>query len=333
MNAGRLAPENDRKQRYSWVHDLDTHHYGGGKATRDTHAVLTHFLGWQTFDSTCNGSAVRRLKLLAGYIWYLLKLPKRSVFFIQLPQNGYASKVLLPLLLHRFTTIALLHDIDSLRGAKGGTADDVILKADYIITTGTLLDRLPPTDKKNVVRLEAWDYILNDGFEPPAAHQDALVLHAGNLAVTKIPELYDPAVTRRPILFYGAPYDTTVARPDDFYKGPFDGNNPRIVEPVSYGLVWEERRDYERWNQPNKFSLYLAMGLPVIIWDEAFAAAFVKAQNCGICIPSLHEMDAAMAAVSTEDYAQMRENAQRLGALVRRGAFLEEALKRLGFDF
>ena len=45
----------------------------------------------------------------------------------------------------------------------------------------------------------------------------------------------------------------------------------------------------------HKLSLYLAVGLPVIIWEKAAEAEFVLKENVGVTVKSLYELPQRLA--------------------------------------
>ena len=57
-----------------------------------------------------------------------------------------------------------------------------------------------------------------------------------------------------------------------------------------------------RFNNPHKLSLYVALGLPVIVWREAAIAEFVLKQGIGITVSDLLELNDISTKVSTEGY-------------------------------
>ena len=77
-----------------------------------------------------------------------------------------------------------------------------------------------------------------------------------------------------------------------------------------------------------KFSLYLAAGIPVIIWGEAALAGFVKRYNVGITINDLYEIDEKVKALSNKDYEEMKKNIAPFSEAVRNGAFMKKAIER-----
>ena len=104
-----------------------------------------------------------------------------------------------------------------------------------------------------------------------------------------------------------------------------------------YGLVWDGdsietcsggKGEYLKINNPHKLSLYLAVGLPVIIWDEAAEADFVLRENVGFTVRSLYELPGKMSDISDNNYEIMKKNAETVGARLRNGEYLTMALKK-----
>ena len=104
---------------------------------------------------------------------------------------------------------------------------------------------------------------------------------AGSLWPAKVAWLYRAEAPRPALLLHGHGYDAAQnAGLGDSFGGPFDPDNPVFEPPVGWGLVWDGAKldsgdtglDYERFNQPHKISLYLACGLPLIVWSEGYAA-------------------------------------------------------------
>lgn len=106
----------------------------------------------------------------------------------------------------------------------------------------------------------------------------------------------------------------------------------------SWGLVWDGDSletctgtcgRYLALNNPHKLSLYLAAGIPVVIWEGAALASFVTTHGVGIAIGSLRELPARLAAVSDGEYARLRAAAAALGEELRAGAFTRRVLEGL----
>lgn len=325
--------------RYIWCHDISAHVHGGTKAMRDVNTILINS-GWQIYDTSCHGSA---LKKIAGLIISLIKLmsmPKNNTFFVQLPQYGLVKRVQMHFIIRRFKTITLLHDIDRLRSGQGGSSEKFASRSDYLISTGRLHEYLPSIQKPgHYVQLEAWDYLLNPSREI-SVRPDGHVIYAGSMGPRKSIGIFRPEISRIPLVLYGTLSEPEKKRSIDTYMGPFNAEDPNIEIDVSWGLIWEGGiedthaligNDYEKINQPHKLSFYLACGIPVIVWGGSYIATYVAEKKCGIAIASLDHMQAAIGNISVEEFEQIRRNAQAIGLRLRQGMALREALETLGF--
>ena len=105
----------------------------------------------------------------------------------------------------------------------------------------------------------------------------------------------------------------------------------------SFGLVWDgasldacegRQGEYLRYNNPHKLSLYMAAGLPVILWRQSALADFVEQSGVGLLTDSLQDLDGLIRSVSPARYDRMCRQAELTGADVRRGAYLTTALKQ-----
>ena len=92
--------------------------------------------------------------------------------------------------------------------------------------------------------------------------------------------------------------------------------------------------DYLRFINPHKMSLYLAAGLPVVVWDESAVADFVVRKEIGFAVHSLDELPKRIGDMSAEEYAAMAQNARQLGRSIPKGEFtrpaVATALRRMG---
>lgn len=104
-----------------------------------------------------------------------------------------------------------------------------------------------------------------------------------------------------------------------------------------FGLVWDgDSADacagntgaYLRYNNPHKTSLYLACGMPVIVWREAAIADFVLKNEVGIVVESLSGLDEIISAISDESYQKMCKNAARIGQKLRAGEYFKAAMEQ-----
>lgn len=124
------------------------------------------------------------------------------------------------------------------------------------------------------------------------------------------------------------------------YFGSYPPDILPITMEADYGLVWDGDTadtcsgvygEYLKINNPHKTSLYLASGIPVIIWRKAALAAFVEQEKCGIVIDSLDEIYKKISECSPQQYTEMKFNAKRLSKLLRNGFYTKNVLLQLSF--
>lgn len=107
---------------------------------------------------------------------------------------------------------------------------------------------------------------------------------------------------------------------------------PAAVAETDYGLVWDGSGadeiegglgEYLQYNNSHKCGLYLASGLPVIVWSRAGMAAFVRENRCGICIERLGELSDRL---QDADYDELKKNVRAVSDKLQRGDYLSDAL-------
>ncbi|AMO22839.1 sugar transferase [Ramlibacter solisilvae] len=276
-------------------------------------------------------------------------LPSGGHVLIEYPFAQRKRSFLLRLLCRRrgLKLYGLIHDLDSLRNADSSVKREVaILKTfDGLISHSPAMTRWLREQgvAAPIAELELFDYCAAPG---PAWHEGGLdtplkVACAGNLAPAKAGFVYDPRLAQLPgveLSLYGPYFEPERMRSPLNCLGVFDPDQPALQARCHFGLVWDgddvDSCDgisgrYMRYNIPHKVSLYLALGLPVVVWREAAAASFVQAHRIGLTVGSLRELGAIPARLSSPEYLEMAANAMALGREVRRGAFLHRALQAL----
>ena len=239
--------------------------------------------------------------------------------------------------------IALIHDLDSLRGAFGAAAvysDRQLLPAfDTIICHNAAMRAFLAAQgipERRLVTLEIFDYLTDTPLRPRGRLDGVAV--AGNLDSEKggyVDALSRLADERLPVHLYGK------GREGGFpggaaYHGAFSPEALPGTLEGAFGLVWDgpsadgcsgPTGTYLRYNDPHKLSLYLASGLPVLIWREAAAAPFVAKHGAGLSISSLGEIPGLLARLTDEEYTRMQKNALLLGRALRSADYTRQALE------
>ena len=85
---------------------------------------------------------------------------------------------------------------------------------------------------------------------------------------------------------------------------------------------------YLKFNIPHKFSLYLSIGIPVIVWSRAACAALVSQYDVGLTINSLVDLNQILENVTKDRYSYLSRNSYLLGLRLRRGEFTKASLKK-----
>lgn len=90
---------------------------------------------------------------------------------------------------------------------------------------------------------------------------------------------------------------------------------------AKYGLVWDGLEitscegtfgQYLKYNNPHKFSLYMAAGIPVITQRKAAIANFIIENKVGIVVDNLENIKNVIENISSEEYETMCENTKKL---------------------
>ena len=246
----------------------------------------------------------------------------------------------------------LIHDIETLRHAAGSEVKfrhkvrnyfqekKALMSVDGIIVHNEIMKKVlvgqgVPADK--MVSLEIFDYLIPNFAEKPNLQKDQPIIVAGNLNPAKSGYLYNlpdqPAYN-----LYGVGYDESRALKNTTYFGSFMPDDLPAALEGSFGLVWDgdssetcqgSYGNYLRFNNSHKASLYLASGFPLIVWKESALAHFVLDKQCGLAVDSLHDLQKVLDDLTLQDYKELSEQARKVGAALRDGAYLKAALSKL----
>lgn len=249
--------------------------------------------------------------------------------------------------------ILLLHDLDSFRiGGEGSTTSksyqdkvrrnerQLIESVDIAIVHSKPMEvRLRGMGyEKQIVILEFFDYLNEYKAELTTVdiQNNIDIVFAGNLDKSNfIRHLHDMDVapTMRYFL-YGKYTGELPTNEHVIYKGVFQNNDIAGIEGT-WGLVWDGDStdtcagnfgDYLKINAPFKFSLYLAKGLPVIVWKESAMAYYVEKYQIGITVKSLNDIAPTIHALNDNQLKAIKENIALYSQKVKEGAQLREAL-------
>lgn len=186
-----------------------------------------------------------------------------------------------------------------------------------------------------MISLGIFDYLIPRYEQQERVLEDTVAI-AGTLRPHKVQYLLSlPGDVR--FRLYGIGYEDQ-GMPQVKYYGAFPPDDLPGVMNAAFGLVWDGDSadsctgvsgEYLRINNPHKASLYLASGLPVIIWKEAALSDFILENNCGFAVSSLGEIGSQIAGLSEEDYERMVNSARTVSEKLRNGSFLRAAASKI----
>lgn len=294
----------------------------------------------------------------AGFFcdWFrgLKGMEKNSVLLLQNPikrkQLGMFTLLRLFKKIKKLTVISVIHDVEELRlslyrkySSKEfkfmlGNSDYFIVHnkvmKDYFTGRGIGEDKIIP--------LGIFDYALEKDNTKKTMNPEekADVVIAGNMDPQKCPYVYKlfDIVNKFSVNLYGPDYRTGQKSEYINYCGSFPAGEIPYILNGRYGLIWDgdsitecsgDTGNYLRYNDPHKTSLYLVSCIPVIIWEEAALADFVRENNIGIIIGSLEDLKARIDLISREEYDSMVLNATAMSEKLKEGYHIKKAIKHI----
>lgn len=146
------------------------------------------------------------------------------------------------------------------------------------------------------------------------------VIIAGNLSRDKTLYVYHLSETGVCFNLFGIGYENESDNQIKYF-GKFSPEELINYLEGNYGLVWDGDKietcsgsfgNYLRFNNPHKFSLYIAAGIPLIVWKRSALAEYVEKNGIGVCVNSLLELKETLSRISKSDYITMTENVKRV---------------------
>ncbi|MBQ2954571.1 MAG: glycosyltransferase [Clostridia bacterium] len=306
-------------------------------------------------EATAGGNRWRQLclgvKVFRDWFRLFVKLNWEDLLLVQYPVFPVKAGWLIRFMLHMVQwkgarTAAIVHDLDSLRLLGGDAArwsDQEILPAfdRLIVHTPAMRDYLAaqgiPAQKMAV--LGQFDY-----FTPalmPERRLSMEVCYAGNLRKDKAGWLYAMPRTKLKWHLWGTGWKGRKSRQDLIHHGQAAPEVLPARLEGSFGVVWDGSSistgrgaygAYMMLNAPHKLSLYLAAGMPVVVWSRSAEADWVLSAGVGLAVESLADLPRVISALTPQAYEAMVQAARREGMALRNGQRLLAALEQLERD-
>ena len=220
--------------------------------------------------------------------------------------------------------ILLIHDLESLRGLTFASEKEFLELADEVIVHNEkmkqyLLEKGYSFQRIHILGL--FDYRI-PGFQPASERNRYEIAIAGNLKAEKCGFLKDLKQVQGNLEYhlYGPNYQETEKNPQVIYEGQYTPEQLPSVMKEGWGLVWDGGSVHEcqgafggylKFNNPHKASLYLASGMPVIVWEQAAIAPWIREQKLGLTVKSLEEIPELINRMTEEEYKEMHKAISR----------------------
>lgn len=271
----------------------------------------------------------------------LRKVMKSDKIFIQYPLPiGY--NWLLPYILQKRKCILLIHDLVALRIQKDDSKEiRYFNKSEFVIVHNDIMANYlfkRGVNKSKVYSLKLFDYLTAFPVVKSHENDEDLVCFAGNLTKSKFIYSLPENVLKQGVSIFGMNYDERQINKGLIYRGAFDSEEIHLKLCGRYGLIWDGEScdtcsgnygSYMRYNNPHKLSMYIAAGMPVIVWDESAIAHFVIENKIGFVVSSLAEIEIKANTISKIQYREMTENVLHIQKLMVKGYYLSRIIAKI----
>lgn len=316
----------------------------GYKAPHDVRITLSS-LGFESvfFDGNSGIKLVSLLQIMLRLVKFGFHLRKDDILFVQYPSYPLLF-VVMPFFLHCRNRVVLIHDFHSLR-LRGRMSLLEKLNIRFfnkvIVHTRNMKDYLSTLyPGKQYYVLGCFGYMLerSNGGDGRSQREDrrtlsAEICFAGNLDKSVFVRrlVAENGIGCKYHLYGNLKTMGSVDAPNIIYEGVFHPDTVGCLKG-SWGLVWDGDStsscdgflgEYLKIIAPHKFSLYIAVGLPVIVWSGSAMADVVRNKNIGIVINSLYDLKAKIESISQGEYQSMIKNVHEFGLQVRDNLMLK----------
>lgn len=330
----------------------DNGNNAGTKAPLDVKEVATKF-GFKTVNVIRKGEekdivsrTYRQIYFLNSWQKIYREIEPNSLLLLQVPFHDHElsrTSVLKKLKSKKnIKIIYIVHDVEELRKINDNNFYQrefnlMLNLADQIIVHNNVMMKFfieKGVSTNKLINLEIFDYLNEERLELPTYSKEIFI--AGNLDVRKVKYLSDLNKINASFTLYGSNFSLKEYKNIN-YKGSVKPDQLPHLLNKGFGLIWDGESistcsgvfgQYLKYNNPHKLSLYLSSGLPVIIWDQAAEASFVKDKNLGIVISSLYDLPDVLDSISEEQYLKLAYNVKKEAEKLKNGFYSEQALKK-----
>lgn len=240
--------------------------------------------------------------------------------------------------------IAIIHDLDSIRFSP----DDNNTKLNEIATLSNY-DAIVCHNKT------MGNWLLNNGIKIPVISLDIFdylcdkinenkinmpidkysIVFAGNLQKSVFLKDISASI-KRSLYLYGNKPNFKIGE-NIYYEGSYNADELPLVLRGEFGLIWDGdsintcsglNGNYMQYNNPHKLSLYIASGIPVIIWSKAAISEYIKKKDIGICVERLSDIDSILDKLPELRYKELLKNVKNVQKDIISGSMIKKALNQ-----
>ena len=293
-------------------------------------------------------------------IYKILKFrfERNSNIIIQYPLNESVLKFILNIAkIRKCNLICIIHDIECLRGNKNREELEdeikILSKFDYIVSHNSKMTEWLYENGINskIYDLNLFDYLsYKNKVEYKRDFSSYKIAYAtGCLGAEKSKFLYNIENVlgdKCYINLYGGIEENLKNKIQGLnnnvsYKGSVAPDS--IVNELNedFGLVWDslsvnecigEFAEYTQYNNPHKLSMYIAAGLPVIVWKKSAISRFVTENKIGFCIDNLNDIKVAIESLSDAEYKSFKSNIDKIAERIRVGYYIKSVISKIEKD-
>jgi hypothetical protein len=316
------------------------------KAVNDCTTLFSKF-GYKNYNLLIaeNTRVLFRYLTIAKKLWtFYNQLQNGSLVAIQYPMlNNVFPYFIKVARLKRVKFFCIIHDIESLRA--GGQNKKLVKREienlNYynclIVHNETMLKWLITQGITTaMIPLHVFDYLLKIEDEKSNNHLLAhSIVFAGNLEKSNF--LYSLREIRTwNFNIYGPNFrEKENTSLNVVWRGQYSPDKIVYNLEGNFGLIWDGDRidrcdsalgNYLKYNNPHKFSLYLAAGLPVIAPRNSAIGKIITDLQIGILIDDLRDLDNLQ--VNEHYYKMLQKNCNEIRNKLISGQFFREAVEK-----
>ena len=342
-----ISMRKNRGRKYQFTifeHNELTSHSAATKAIADCNKIFSEN-GYEDYTLVVHNNSVRDLKyylkVFASICKFLARIERGSLVGIQYPMLNNVFKYFIKAArLKGIRFFCIIHDVESLRlGGKDEAlvsreADNFNFYDCLIVHNPVMLDWLASKGvKTKMISLAVFDYLAGRRDQEAPAGFKRSVAFAGNLSKSVF--IYDLGrIKGWNFNLYGPNFIKDRGNVENLiWKGVFSPDEVVYKLEGDFGLIWDgehiDRFDgvlgnYLKYNNPHKFSLYLAAGMPVIAPRQSAIGRLISACNIGLLIDNLHDLEHIR--IDEQQYQTLKDNCEKLRSQVINGSFFTAAL-------